>query len=206
MQKKLTKNDLIKSYEGLEIRTRFDLDFILLTSIAAAICAFGFRMNSPSVIIGAMVLSPLLFTIVALSASLFRKNWKNTLEHVFTFTFGIGIAIAISVIINLFFPFENGSEITERILSSPLDYFFVAFFSGLGGTFAYFWPGIIEAIAGIAISVALIPPVVIIGIGLAKWDMAILTGSIQIVAINVLGIIVGSYILVFILHLYTRKD
>jgi len=206
MQKKLTKNDLIKSYEGLEIRTRFDLDFILLTSIAAAICTFGFRMNSPSVIIGAMVLSPLLFTIVALSASLFRKNWKNTLEHVFTFTFGIGIAIAISVIINLFFPIENGSEITERILSNPLDYFFVAFFSGLGGTFAYFWPGIIEAVAGIAISVALIPPVVIIGIGLAKWDMAILTGSIQIVAINVLGIIVGSYILVFILHLYTRKD
>ena len=67
MKVKLTKNQLKESYDKLVIRTQFDLDFILLTIAAAAICSFGFRMNSSSVIIGAMVLSPILLTVVAVS-------------------------------------------------------------------------------------------------------------------------------------------
>ena len=46
------------------------------------------------------------------------------------------------------------------------DYFLVALFSGLAGTYAFFAPKIHLALTGIAISVALIPPVVMLGVGL----------------------------------------
>jgi len=46
----------------------------------------------------------------------------------------------------------------------------VAFLSVLSSPFMLFWPEIIEAIAGIAISVALVPPAVLVGIGLANLD------------------------------------
>lgn len=188
------------------IHTQFDLDFILLTIAAAAICSFGFRMNSSSVIIGAMVLSPILLTVVAIGASISRNRWKNVLKNFTTLFLRIIIGIATSFIINNFFPFTSGSEITERILANQADYFAVAFFSGLAGTFAYFWPGIIEAIAGIAISVALIPPVVMVGIGLARWDMPLLTSSLEIVLINVSGITVGSFLLVMALNVRSVKE
>ena len=188
------------------IRTQFDLDFILLTIAAAAICSFGFRMNSSSVIIGAMVLSPILLTVVAIGASISRNRWKNVLKNFTTLFLRIIIGIATSFIINNFFPFTSGSEITERILANQADYFAVAFFSGLAGTFAYFWPGIIEAIAGIAISVALIPPVVMVGIGFARWDMPLLTSSLEIVLINVSGITVGSFLLVMALNVRSVKE
>ena len=206
MKVKLTKNQLKESYDKLVIHTQFDLDFILLTIAAAAICSFGFRMNSSSVIIGAMVLSPILLTVVAIGASISRNRGKNVLKNFTTLFLRIIIGIATSFIINNFFPFTSGSEITERILANQADYFAVAFFSGLAGTFAYFWPGIIEAIAGIAISVALIPPVVMVGIGLARWDMPLLTSSLEIVLINVSGITVGSFLLVMALNVRSVKE
>ena len=206
MKVKLTKNQLKESYDKLVIHTQFDLDFILLTIAAAAICSFGFRMNSSSVIIGAMVLSPILLTVVAIGASISRNRWKNVVKNFTTLFLSIIIGIATSFIINNFFPFTSGSEITERILANQADYFAVAFFSGLAGTFAYFWPGIIEAIAGIAISVALIPPVVMVGIGFARWDMPLLTSSLEIVLINVSGITVGSFLLVMALNVRSVKE
>jgi len=102
-RKKITQEMLSKSYDKLEIRVQFDLDFIFLTLVAAVICAFGFRMNSPSIIIGAMVLSPLLLIMVAIGASLFRRRWKNFFENLITLMSGLAIVVAISFIVNFFF-------------------------------------------------------------------------------------------------------
>jgi len=206
MRKKITQELLSKSYERLEILAQFDLDFIFLTVVASVICTFGFRMNSASVIIGAMVLSPLLLVIVAIGASLFRRRWKNLLENLITLIGGLAIVVAASFIVNIFFPTINSSEITERIISNRFDYFLVAFFSGLAGTFAFFWPDIIEAVTGIAISVALVPPVVLIGIALSRWDLSLLTSFLEIASINIIGIILGTFLTVVGLNIYSKKQ
>ena len=89
-----------------------------------------------------------------------------------------------------------------------MDYFFVAFFSGLAGTYAFFSPKIHEAVAGIAISVALIPPVVMLGIGLglgiAKENANLVFVSSAIVFANVAGIYLGSIVMVAVLHRISR--
>lgn len=202
---KITPELLLKSYERLEVRAQFNIAFIFLTAVATAICTFGFRMNSPSVIIGAMVLSPILLIIVAIGASLFQKRWKNLFENLMTLVGGLIIVVTVSFTVNFFFPTINASEITERIISEPLDYFFVAFFSGLAGTFAFFWPEIIEAVTGIAISVALVPPIVLVGIGLSRWDLPLFISSLEIALINIVGIILGSFITVVGLSAYSKK-
>ena len=135
-----------------------------------------------------------------------KLGFYRHLPNIFTFLRLFLAPLTYFFIINNFFPVTSGSEITERILANQADYFAVAFFSGLAGTFAYFWPGIIEAIAGIAISVALIPPVVMVGIGFARWDMPLLTSSLEIVLINVSGITVGSFLLVMALNVRSVKE
>jgi len=79
MKKRITQEELTKSYKRLEIPAEFDLDFICLTVFAAVICTCSFRMNNTAVIIGAVILHPILLTIVASGASLFRRRWKNFL-------------------------------------------------------------------------------------------------------------------------------
>jgi uncharacterized membrane protein len=49
-----------------------------------------------------------------------------------------------------------------------------------------------EAIAGIAISVALVPPVIMLGIGLAEKKVDLMLASGLIVLCNILGIFIGS--------------
>ena len=205
MIKRINKEDLLKSYNKLENKAIYDLDYILLIIGATVICSFGFRMNSPSVIVGAMVISPILFVVVGMGATLFWKKWKILLSNLLTLFLGIVIAIIVSFIINKFFPASHGSEIVSRITSSRIDYFMVALFSGLTGTFAFFWPDTIEAIAGIAISVALIPPVVMIGLGLASSDILLTIISVNITLVNIVGIFLGSFLAVVGLNFYVKN-
>lgn len=190
---KITQKSITESYEGLVLRAKLDIDFILLTIFSTTICFFGFRMNSPSIIIGAMVVSPLLYAVVATGTASFKRDWQSLLRGLKTLFIGFLIIIAITTFSNLLLPVSPQSEMISRINGAPLDYFFVAFFSGLAGTFALFWPEIIEAIAGIAISVALVPPAVLVGIGLENLDAHLFGVSSMIFLINLLGIYLGAF-------------
>ena len=82
------------------------------------------------------------------------------------------------------------------------------FFPGLAGTYAFYSPKIHEAVAGIAISVAVIPPIVMLGIGLgvgiAKQNTNLVLVSGEIVLANIIGIYLGSIVMVGVLHRISR--
>lgn len=201
----ITKKDIAASYESLSERATPNFVFVVLTSGAAAICSFGFKMDNVSVIVGAMVVSPLLYSVVCMSVASCKRDWAMVFQGTLTLIIGLCIAIGTSVFLNTFFTANQGSEILTRLGGSDVDYFFVAFFSGLAGTLAFFWPKIIEAVAGIAISVALIPPVVMVGIGLANLDYGLIVKSVGIVGTNIVGIFLGSFLMFLTLHYLAKK-
>ena len=118
-----------------------------------------------------------------------------------SFAMGLGLALLVSVLINAAIPSETRSGIADRLYTVPTFYFVVAFLSGLAGAFAFFWPRIIEALAGIAISVALIPPVVMLGIGISELSRKLVQGSAKILVLNVIGMVMGAYAASAGLHL-----
>jgi len=85
-------------------------------------------------------------------------------------------------------------------------YFLVALFSVSVGTYAVFSPKVHEAIAGIAISVALMPPTVMLGIGIAERSRSLTIASALIVTNNILGIYAGSFVMVVWLHWMSKKQ
>jgi len=210
MRGHITEKILHETYFDLTERPRIGLDFLLLTVSAAVICALGFRMNNAAVIVGAMVISPLLFPVICAAAATYQTDWRALIRAAGTFAIGFLAAIAAAVVVGLFHATDFRSEIVDRISASRMDYFFVAFFSGLAGTYAFYSPKIHEAVAGIAISVALIPPVVMLGIGLgigigiAKENTNLVFVSATIVLANVIGIYPGSILMVAILHRISR--
>ena len=200
----ITEKILHETYCDLAERAKISLDFLLLTISAAVICALGFRMNNAAVIVGAMVISPLLFPVICAAAATYQADWRALIRAAGTFAIGFLAAIAAAVVVGLFHATDFRSEIIDRISASRMDYFFVALFSGLAGTYAFVSPKIHEAVAGIAISVALIPPVVMLGIGIAKESAHLVFVSAMIVVANVIGIYLGSIVMVAVLHRISR--
>ena len=133
MRGHITQKVLNDSYRELTERAKIDLDFLLLTIAAAAICALGFKMNSAPVIVGAMVISPLLFPVVCAGAATYQADGSAFIRASGTFAMGFLAAIAAAVLIGLFYATTFRSEIVDRLSEAMLDYFLVAFVSGLAG-------------------------------------------------------------------------
>jgi uncharacterized hydrophobic protein (TIGR00271 family) len=203
MKSKILTIDLKKCYKNLITNyVGFDFDFFVFVISAAIICYFGFVLNSPSIIIGSMVLSPILYPVIALTMSITLKKWRDFTEAFFILTIGSLAVILISFILSFLFPIDpTFSEIASRIEASPLIYFIIAFISGYAGTFCFLWPKALEAITGVAIAIALLPPLVILGFAL-NGQSEILFKSFLVVFLNSLGIVLGGLLVILKVKLF----
>lgn len=141
--------------------------WLLMCSIMIA--SLGLDLNSPAVIIGAMLISPLMSPILGIGLAV-GINDNNTLsislQH-----FGVSIAIALvtSTFYFFFTPFgEMTSEIASRTSPTFLDAC-VAFFGGIAGIISGTRKDKSNAIPGVAIATALMPPLCVTGFGIANF-------------------------------------
>ena len=75
--------------------------------------------------------------------------------------------------------FINTAEIISRTQPDLL-YFIVAILSGASGAYAYARPDLSEKIVGIAISTAIIPPIIVAGLGIAIQNWSITQASLML--------------------------
>ncbi|MDZ7612257.1 MAG: DUF389 domain-containing protein [Candidatus Moranbacteria bacterium] len=193
MKSKINEINLEESYKDLmAYQSRFDFDFFVFTVSAALVCFFGFVMDNASIVIGAMVLSPLLYPIIAIPAAFFRKDWKNFKNSLLLLGSGYLLVILLSWILSLLIEVRLESlEIVNWIAVNHLMFFLVAFFSGLAGCFCFFWPRASSSMTGVAISIALLPPLVAFGISLSS-STSLSSDTLAVIMLNSIGIFLGS--------------
>jgi uncharacterized hydrophobic protein (TIGR00271 family) len=196
---------LEERYGLLVKKGRPGLYFFVMTMSSAVITTMGFIMNSPSVIIGAMVISPLLYPIALIGSAAARKESKEIMSLTKLFMYGVIVVLLCSGFLSFVIPFEYTPEVQDRLITSPLQYAIVAIFSGIAGTFAYYWPNVSESVTGVGISVALMPPLVMLGVSIGNYDITLLSKSFVIVALNITGIIIGSALGYGFLKKYAKK-
>lgn len=190
-----------------------DFKFYLLLSLATAIATFGLLTNSAATIIGAMIIAPLMNPIVALAYALIVLNPRLIERSIFTLLTGL-----LSVIFIAYFTTDLlglkvvGSEILGRVQPNSLD-LGVALAAGAAAAFANTRRSIANALPGVAIAVALVPPLSVVGIGLCLGtlgteiavsygiDSSIAAGSFLLFLTNLAGIIFSAS-LVFVLQKY----
>jgi uncharacterized hydrophobic protein (TIGR00271 family) len=147
--------------------------WMLMSSIVIA--SIGLDLNSPAVIIGAMLISPLMSPILSLGLGIAindRETLQRGLRH-------LGISVLIAIITSTIYfalsPFNNlTSEIEARLEPTALD-IFIAFFGGIAGIISYVRKDISTALPGVAIATALMPPLCVVGYSVAggQWNMAL---------------------------------
>lgn len=157
------------------------LSFYFMLAMATAIASFGLLANSAPAIIGAMIVAPLMSPIVGFSFAAILGARDLALHSVVAIVTGVVLVIGIAFLCTLAVGLRVvGSEIIARTAPSTLD-LMVALCSGAAAAFAHSRVGIANSIAGVAIAVALVPPLSVVGIGLALGDSAV---SAQAIALS----------------------
>ena len=158
------------------------------------IATFGLFTNSSSVVIGAMLLAPLMQPIVSLSMGVLRQDIALEKDGAKSIFFGVLTVLFTAAIIASLTPIERlSSEMAGRLSPTILD-MFIAIVSGVAAAFVKSNEKILGSLAGVAIAVALVPPIAVAGIGLGwgEWHMFFM--AFLLFTTNLVGIVFAAAI------------
>jgi len=177
--------------------SRTSKDYYLLMVISTMITTMGLVLGNVSVVIGGMLISPLLTPLLSLGLSIITNN-KESLFRSLTaigksLVVVLGVSFVTTFVVGLNHDLTN-IEILSRARPSLL-YLYIAILSGIGATYAWVRPKISASLPGIAVAIALVPPLSVVGIGMAQLDRAVAMGALQMFLVNVIGMVGSSTVL-----------
>jgi uncharacterized hydrophobic protein (TIGR00271 family) len=177
---------------------------------AIGICSVGLNINSIPLVIGAMLISPIMGPIVSIGLALSINDWglmRRSLRNLATLTI---ISIVISSLYFALSPITNAqSELLSRIQPTIFDVL-VAIFGGMAGFISISRAHYNNAIPGVAIATALMPPLCTIGYGIATFQTNFIFGAFYLFLINCIFICLSALVVASYLKLpkkeYSTED
>jgi uncharacterized hydrophobic protein (TIGR00271 family) len=172
---------------------------------AILVCSVGLDINSTAVVIGAMLISPLMGPIMGVGLgigiydiALIGGALKN-----------LAIAVILSVLTSALYFWISPLDVAKSELlartSPTLWDVFIALFGGLAGIIASSRKEKSNAIPGVAIATALMPPLCTAGFGIATAQWTYVMGAMYLFFINSVFISVSTYLIVLLLG-YSKKE
>lgn len=165
--------------------------YLVMTVISASIAALGLMLNSPAVVIGAMLVSPMMGPIVALGFSLALLDFSQLRKSLTSIIVGVILALCVAILLVLLSPLK---EPTSEILARTRPNFFdllIAVFSGVAGAYAVIRQRG-DTIIGVAIATALMPPIATVGFGLGTGNLSIAGGAFFLFMTNLVAIALSA--------------
>ena len=182
-------------------------DFFLMVVLSVLTACFGLLTNSSTVIVGSMLIAPLLYPILSLSLGVIMADYSVISRSFWTLTKSLLLGVSASFLASLVFTTQF-SDITSEIASRAqpsLISLMVAIIAGFAASFALVKPQLNETLPGIAISVSIIPPIAVIGIGIAEFNWSLISGSFLLFLVNAIGIVFASMITFSLMNFYSQK-
>jgi uncharacterized hydrophobic protein (TIGR00271 family) len=174
--------------DSLSDESRAGNSFLVLTLGSCIIATFGLLSNSSAVIIGAMLIAPLMLPIRSLSFAILEADEPLIRTSAKAVFIGTGAAIAVSMLLGMVVNLSGyGSEVWSRTQPNLLD-LGIAMTAGALAGFAKIETKISSSLAGTAIAVALMPPLCVVGLWLAKFELRWAWGALVLYLTNLLGI------------------
>lgn len=184
--------DFDKVHNSIQKEIIFKGTNLWILVFAIVVASVGLNINSPAVIIGAMLISPLMgpingmgYSIATYDFMLFRRSLNN-------FLFAVAASLIASTAYFSISPLSTAhSELLAR--TSPTIYdVIIALFGGLAGITAISSRQKGNVIPGVAIATALMPPLCTAGYGLATAQFAYFFGALYLFTINTVFIGISS--------------
>jgi uncharacterized hydrophobic protein (TIGR00271 family) len=184
-----------------------DLNYLLSLLLSAGIATLGLVLNSPAVVIGAMLISPLMGPILAGGLALAAADVYLGLKSVLNILASVGLTVGFSALLVWLLPFQSPTEeILARTQPTLLD-LGVALFSGLAGAIVVSRgtkAGGVSALPGVAVAVALTPPLCTVGFGVGSgFSGPIIYGAGLLFLTNLAAIVASAFLVFYIVRMDT---
>ena len=203
-------------YEARIASSKPSLGFFILLISSAVIATLGLISNSTAVVIGAMIVAPLMDPILSLAFGLAVSDGRLIRRSAVTVGFGVLAVVGTASLLSVGLGISHvQSEITGRTSPNLID-LGIAIAAAVAGSFSMTRKQLSNSIAGVAIAVALVPPLCVSGIGItlgsemvavfgrgtvAGLANQIAEGSFLLFLANLIGITVTSLV-VFLVQRY----
>ncbi|GAA4271371.1 DUF389 domain-containing protein [Aquimarina gracilis] len=173
--------------------------WILIFSVFVA--SIGLNVSSTAVVIGAMLISPLMGPIVGVGLSIAINDIDTLRRSLANLAVMVGLSVLAATMYFWLSPLtELTPELEARTAPTILDVL-VAIFGGLALIVAKSKKGTMpNAIAGVAIATALMPPLCTVGYGIAEWELNYAGGAIYLFSINAIFIALSTFIVAKLLR------
>ncbi len=191
----ITRASRHELYNVVESASHFSVNYRWMLVLSSLVAAAGLINDSAAVVIGAMVIAPLIGPFTALSFAALLGDLKLMRRSLLTSTLGIVIPLVIAIGFGVIFGAPlSSTEFLSRTEVSIMD-IIIALAAGSAGALS-FVKRVSEALVGVMVSVALLPPTVVLGmiIGAGEWGMVIT--PLLLVLVNIHAILLSA-ILVF---------
>jgi len=160
----------------------------VMNALATVIACYGLLANSPAVVIGAMVVAMLLGPISGVALGLNEGDAQLLKVALRTLIGGIVWILAIAMAVGFI---HRDIPLTGEILSrtdARLFDLIIALAGGAAGAIAVLSPKVGTAIVGVAVATALVPPLAVTGMLLARAEFALTGGAILLAFTNIVAI------------------
>lgn len=198
-------------FEGAKRRVNLER-FTVLLILSTIIATYGVIGDSTATVIGAMIIAPLMRPIMATAAGLVTGDMKRAGLSFLVVVAGVAGVIGLTwllteITIMRAISFETNSQITGRISPRLID-LYAALAAGAAGAFALSRDDVADSLPGVAIAISLVPPLCVVGIGLAEGEVDVALGAMLLFLTNLLAILlVGGGVLALLgLSAVTLKD
>jgi uncharacterized hydrophobic protein (TIGR00271 family) len=188
-------------HETIESGIVFRGTNLWLLTFAILVASVGLNMNSPAVVIGAMLISPLMGPINGVGYSVATYNFDLLKRSLKNIAFASAAGLIASTIYFLMTPIHTEhSELLAR--TSPTIYdVLIAIFGGLAGIVAISSKNKGNVIPGVAIATALMPPLCTAGYGLSIGNWGYFFGALYLFLINSVFIALSAMVVSQLLKL-----
>jgi uncharacterized hydrophobic protein (TIGR00271 family) len=197
MLPRLNVEEQLELREAMRDSARPGVNYFVLIVLSGIIATLGLLLDSAAVVIGAMLVAPLMSPIMGFSLGMVLGDVRLirlSVEAVFK---GVALAVVIAVFTGILSPFKGlTDEIMARTQPTLLD-LVVALASGMAGAYALARQEVGAALPGVAIAAALMPPLGVVGLGLALGEPQVVGGAFLLFVTNIAAISLAG-VLVFI--------
>jgi len=180
-------------YEEVSEGRQFDALYFSMLVFGCLIALLGLLLNSPAVIIGAMLISPLMGPILSCGLAMTLADGKLARKAGRNLGLSIVETILIAAIAAWLSPLKDVTpEILARTNPNLMD-LLVAFFSGAAGTLALCSKRpVFTIVPGVAIATAVMPPLATIGYGISTRQWHVASGASMLFVTNLASIVVSA--------------
>ena len=204
----IKKSEQYRTVEELMEKSRPSSVYYTLLILSSIIVTAGLIVENAAVVIGGMLITPVLTPIFLIGLGISIGDIKFSKKMAIFVLKSLLIILLSGLFLGVLFGVEGkpqffplkGTGLSH--LGGAVLYFVVALVSGLAATLAWVRKEISEILPGVAVAVALIPPLVLVGLGFSVMNIDVVRYNFFMFFFNLLGVLVGSLLVFSLLKFY----